>query len=96
LDRVIKSNSTAQVIPSAEVIAMEVLRQQHLQRIEQNGTSLIRENWTAQTVEADMIKDSGMAYREIGGGGIVQYFAPCALNTAAELQPIPSSSTTTC
>jgi hypothetical protein len=28
---------------------------------------LIRENYTAHTVEADMIKDSGMAYREIGG-----------------------------
>jgi hypothetical protein len=86
---VIKSNSTAQVIPSAEAIATEVLRQQDLQRIEQNGTSLIRENSTAHNVEADMIRDSGMAYREIGGG-IVPYFAPCALNTAAELlNPTP-------
>ncbi len=69
LDMVIKLNSTAQVIPSAEAIATEVLRQQHLQRIEQNGSSLIWENMTAHTVEADMIKDSSMAYREIGGGG---------------------------
>jgi hypothetical protein len=38
LDGVIKSKSTAQVIPSAEAIATEVLRQQQLQRIEQNGT----------------------------------------------------------
>ena len=30
---------------------------------------MIRENLTVHTVEADMIRDFGMAYREISGGG---------------------------
>ncbi len=57
LDGVIKSNSTAHVIPSAEAIAAEVLRQQQLHRIEQRGTGLKRENWTEATVEANMVRD---------------------------------------
>jgi hypothetical protein len=44
LDGVIKSNSTAQVIPSAEAIAAEVLRQQQQHRTEQQGTGVSREN----------------------------------------------------
>ena len=43
MDSVIKSNSTAQVIPSAEAIATEVLRQQRDNAIEQHGTGVSRE-----------------------------------------------------
>ncbi len=67
VDSVIKSNSTAQVIPSAEAIAAEVLRQQKQRRIEQQGTGVSRENWLQHTVEADMVRDAGLAYREIDG-----------------------------
>ena len=68
LDGVIKSNSTAQVIPSAEAIAAEVLRQQQQHRTEQQGTGVSRENWLLHTVEADIVRDAGLAYREIDGG----------------------------
>ena len=44
LDNVIKLNSTAQVIPSAKAIAMEVLRQQREHVIEQHGTKVNKEN----------------------------------------------------
>jgi hypothetical protein len=68
LDGVIKSNSRAHDIPSAEAIAAEVLRQHQLHRIEQRGTCLIRENWNEATAEADMVRDAGMAYIELDGG----------------------------
>ena len=76
LDGVIKSNSTAQVIPSAEAIAAEVLRQQQLYRIEQRGTGLIRENWTEASVEADMVRDAGLSYRELDGGHSREIYCP--------------------
>ena len=65
LDGVIKSNSTAQVIPSAEAIAAEVLRQQQQHRTEQQGTGVSRENWLLHIVEADIVRDAGLAYREV-------------------------------
>jgi len=68
VDRVIKVNSTAQVIPSAKAIAAEVLRHQQIHRNEQNGTSVSRENWIHHIVEADIVKDAGLAYIEIDGG----------------------------
>jgi hypothetical protein len=68
MDGVIKSNSTAQVIPSAEAIAAEVLKQQKLQLLEQHGTRLSIENWTGHTVETDMARDAELTYREIDSG----------------------------
>jgi hypothetical protein len=63
LDNVIKSNSTAQVIPSAEAIATEVLRQQREHVTEQHGTGVSKENWSEHKNEADMVRDVGLAYR---------------------------------
>ena len=45
VDTVIKANSAAQVIPSAEAIAEEVLREQQHQRTQQHGTGFFRELW---------------------------------------------------
>ena len=44
------------------------MRQHQLHRIEQHGTGLIRENWTEAYVEADMVRDARLAYRELDGG----------------------------
>jgi hypothetical protein len=73
-DGVIKSNSTDQVIPSAEAIAAEVLKQQTLQLLEQHCTGLSIENWTAHTVETDMVRDDGLSYREIDGDQSCEIF----------------------
>ena len=64
----IKANSTAQVIPSAEAMAMEVLRQQREHVIEQHGTGVSLENWSEHKNGADMVRDDVIAYREIDGG----------------------------
>jgi len=76
VDGVIKSNSTAQVIPSAKAIAAEVLKHQKLQLLEQHGIGLSIENWNAHTVEADMVRDAGLSYREIDGGQSREIFCP--------------------
>jgi hypothetical protein len=76
LDGVIKLNSTSQVIPSAEAIVAEVLRQQKIQRTEQHGTGVIRENWLHHTVETDIARDAGLAYHEIDGGRDRNIFWP--------------------
>ena len=76
LDNVIKSNSTAQAIPSAEAIAMEVLRQQREHVIEQHGTGVSKENWSEHKNEAAMVLDAGFAYREIDGGRDREIFCP--------------------
>ena len=44
LDKVIKANATAKVVPFAEVIAEEVLRHQHEHVIDQRGTGVGKEN----------------------------------------------------
>ena len=40
---VIMANCTAQVIPSAQIVAEEVLRQQHQQQLAEHGTGVSRE-----------------------------------------------------
>ena len=37
---------------------------------------MIRENWNEATVEADMVRDAGLAYRELDGGRSREIFCP--------------------
>ncbi len=67
LDGVIKSNSRAPVITFAEAIAAEVSRQQEQHRTKQHGSGVSGENWCQHIVEADMVREDGLAYREIDG-----------------------------
>ena len=46
VDAVIKANSAAQVIPFAEAIAEEVLKQQQLHATQQHGTRVFQEIWS--------------------------------------------------
>ena len=82
-----KANSIAQGIASAEVIAAEVLRQQQVHRSMQIGTAASRENWMQHTVEADIVRDVGLAYIEVDGGRNVKSFSPSVVITVMELQP---------
>jgi hypothetical protein len=69
VDTVIKANSAAQVIPSAEAIAEEVLRQQKHRRAQQHGTGVSWELWTEHRKETDMVRDDLLAYRDIDNNG---------------------------
>ena len=58
VDTVIKANCTAQVIPSAQIVAEEVLRQQHQRQLEEHGTGVSRELWTSHTTVPDMVRET--------------------------------------
>ncbi len=64
VDAIIKANSAAQVIPFAEAIAEEVLRQQQQHLTQQRGTCVFRELWKEHRNEANMVRDVGLAYRD--------------------------------
>ena len=68
LDNVIKANSTAQVIPSVEAIAMEAPRHHREHVIDQHGSGVSKENWSEHKNETDMVRAGALAYREIDGG----------------------------
>jgi hypothetical protein len=80
VDAVIQANSAAQVIPSAEDIAEEVLRQQQVNATQQHGTGVFREIWREHRNEADMVRDAGLAYREIDDNGREIYCLVCLLS----------------
>jgi hypothetical protein len=69
LDTIIKANAAAQVIPCAETIAEEVMRQKQLQQREYIRTSASREHWRLHDNEADMAMDDGLAYETIDDDG---------------------------
>ncbi len=69
LDAVIKANSAAKEIPSAEAIADDVLRQQQHHVTEEHGTRLSREQWKEHRNEANMVRDACLAYRETDENG---------------------------
>ena len=48
------------MIPSAEVIATEILRHTRLKQVEENGTGLVSEQWREHKNEADIVKDTGL------------------------------------
>ena len=77
VDTVIKANCIAQVIPSAHAIAMEVLRQQHENNVEEHRTSVSRERWTQQTTVPDMVRESRLAFRGTDDGGLEAYCPVC-------------------
>jgi hypothetical protein len=62
MDAVIKATATAKVIPSAEAIAKEVMKQQREQEIQQNGTRAPRERWMENRNEVDNARDAGLTY----------------------------------
>ena len=64
VDVVIKAYSAAQVIPSTEAIAVEVLRQQQLHTTLQRGMCVSRELLQDHRNEEDMVRDAGLAYRD--------------------------------
>jgi hypothetical protein len=77
VDAVIKANSAAKVIPSAEAIAEEVLRQQQQHVTHENGTGVFREAWQDHRNPADMVRDAGLAYRETEESGREIYCPIC-------------------
>ena len=77
VDLVIKANSAAQVIPFAEAIAAEVLKQQQQHLTQQRGTCVSRELWKEHRNEADMVRDVGLAYREDDANGREIYCLVC-------------------
>ena len=77
VDFVIKANSTAQVIPSAEAIAEEVLRQQQHHAHEKHGTGVFRELWKEHRIETNVVRDAGLAYRDTDDHGREIYCPTC-------------------
>ena len=77
VDAVIKANSAAKVIPSAEAIAEEVLMQQHEHVTQEHGTRVSREQWNEHRNEVDMGKDADLAYRETDETGREIYCPVC-------------------
>ena len=66
---VIKANSAAKIIQSAEAITEKVLRQQHHHVAAEHGTGVSREQWKKHRNEACMIRDDGLAFQETEGNG---------------------------
>ena len=77
MDTVIKANCTAQVIPSAHAIAMEVLRQQKESNDEEHGAGVSRERWMEHTTLPDMVRDSGLSFRGTDGEEREVYCSVC-------------------
>ncbi len=77
VDSVSKANSAAQVIPFAEAIADEVLRQQHHKRTQQHSTGVFREMWKEHRIEANIVRDAGLAYRDTDDHGREIYCPTC-------------------
>jgi len=77
VNAVITINSAAKVIPSAEAITEEVLRQQREHVTEEHGTRVSREQWKEYRNEVDMAKDAGLAYRETDEIGREIYCLVC-------------------
>ena len=77
MDDVTKANSAAQVIPCAEAIVEEVLRQHQRHVTQQRGTGVFRELWKESRNEADMVKDVGLAYRNNDANGREIYCPIC-------------------
>jgi hypothetical protein len=92
VDTAIKANSATQVIPSDEAIAEEVLRQQKHRRTQHHGTGVSRELWTEHRNEADMVRDAGLAYRDIDNNGR-EIFCPICLAYCIVNNMLPSPST---
>jgi hypothetical protein len=77
VDAVIKANSAAQVIPSAEAIAAEVLKQHKDSATQQHGTGVFREIWREHRNEAGMVREAGLAYKETDDNGREIYCPVC-------------------
>ena len=61
MDEAIKSN--------LKNIASEVVRIQEKHRLQRNGTCFIKELWREHRILADVVKESGMAFRETDDNG---------------------------
>jgi len=77
VDTVIKANFTAQVIPSAHTIAMEVIKRGQESNVDEHGVGVSRERWIDHSTVPDMVRDSGMAYRATDDGGREVYCPVC-------------------
>ena len=69
LDTVIKSNVNAGVIASKESVAEEVWRQEKERQVEVHGLGVHREQWMDHVTAPDMVRDSGLAYRDMDNDG---------------------------
>jgi hypothetical protein len=77
VDTITKANCTAQVIPSAHIIAEEDLRQQAMKELEEKGTCVCRERWQDHRNVPDMVRDFGLAYRDTDNDGREVYCPVC-------------------
>ncbi len=77
MDAIIKANSATKVIPSAEGIAEEVLRQQQEHLTVEHETIVSREKLKEHRNEVNMIKDVGLAYKETDETGREIYCSMC-------------------
>ena len=77
VDGIIKANSAAKVIPYAEAIAEEVLRQHQARHLQWNDTYMIRENWKDHSNRVDMVNSVGLAFTSDEERGRVIYYPVC-------------------
>ena len=64
VDAFIKAISTGCVIPSSQSIVEEALRQQQKRHADESGTGVSRERWMDHTNVLDIVKDSGLAFKD--------------------------------
>jgi hypothetical protein len=62
IKEIIKANSAAQVIPSAEAITEEVIKQHQVEQVQRKGTCMIGEQWKLHNNQANMVREAGLAY----------------------------------
>jgi hypothetical protein len=66
------------VIPSAEAIAEEVMKHHQAEKVQREGTCMIRENWKLHSNQVDMLRGAGLAYYDADDeGGRMIYYPVC-------------------
>ena len=82
MDTVIKYNVNEGVIASKESVAEEVWRQEKERHVEVHGLGVHRELWMDHVTAPDMVRDSGLAYRDNDNEGREVYCPVYKLLTA--------------
>ena len=62
VDAIIKVSLAAKVIPYAEAIAEEVMKQHQAELLQWNGIDIILENWKDHSNHVSIVRSSGLAY----------------------------------
>jgi len=70
IDKVITANCTPRMIQKAQTIAEEVLRLKLHKDLDEKGACVSRERWQEHRIVPDMVRDSGLAYRDTDNNGL--------------------------